>query len=416
MAESIVQGLFGLTPLQLQQQRRTQMDAAANAYAAQDPFQRATAGFYRAGGQIADIGAGMLGMQTPEMADAQRSQQIFAQSGGLETPEQIRAAASRFMNAGDNQRALLLVEYANQREKELQENASKQAEQVKNMALADKAMRENPNLATTEVGVEGKPGWTQVVLYDKTNPQAAPIPVGSPKQSAALTRISVGGGESRQPLAYVDPITGQAVWGTIGDARGKPAAVYSPETKQIIATSAARGKELGEASGKAEVSSVSADATADLLKRQVNELLSHPGFESTVGATLLPGSRFVPGTDEAGFMSRFDQIKGGSFLKAYEILKGGGQITEIEGKKATDAMNRMNISTSEKEFAAAAKDFVDAYDAGFAKLKKQASLGGNTAPKEMSALPPPSQLVGKTVRDTITGIRYKSDGTKWVKQ
>jgi hypothetical protein len=419
MAESVIQGLFGLTPYQIQQQQYARNEAQANAAAAaagQTPGQIMARSYSRMGSSIADMGTGMLGMQTPEMADAQRSQQIFAQSGGLETPEQIRAAASRFMNAGDNQRALLLVEYASQREKDLQEISSKHAEQVKNIALADKAMRENPNLATTEVGVEGKPGWTQVVLYDKTNPQAAPIPVGSPKQSSALTRISVGGGESRQPLAYVDPTTGQAVWGTIGDARGKQAAVYSPETKQLVATSAARGKELGEASGKAEVSSVSADATADLLKRQVNELLSHPGFESTVGATLLPGLRFVPGTDEAGFMSRFDQIKGGSFLKAYEILKGGGEITEIEGKKATDAMNRMNISTSEKEFAAAAKDFVDAYDAGFAKLKKQASLGGNTASKEMAALPPPSQLVGKTVRDTVTGIRYKSDGTRWVKQ
>jgi hypothetical protein len=320
------------------------------------------------------------------------------------------------MNAGDNQRALLLVEYANKREKDLQEISSKQAEQVKNIALADKAMRENPNLATTEVGVEGKPGWTQVVLYDKTNPQAAPIPVGSPKQSSALTRISVGSGESRQPLAYVDPTTGQAVWGTMGDARGKQAAVYSPETKQLVATSAARGKELGEASGKAEASSVSADETSSVVKQQVDELLAHPGFKSTVGATLAPGARFVPGTDEAGFMSRLDQIKGGAFLKAYETLKGGGQITEIEGRKATDAMNRMNISTSEKEFAAAAKDFTDAIDAGLAKLKKQASLGGNTASKEMAALPPPSQLVGKTVRDTVTGIRYKSDGTRWVKQ
>ena len=121
MAESIVQGLFGLTPLQLQQQRMAQLDAAANAYAGQDPFQRATAGFYRAGGQIADIGAGMLGMQTPEMADAQRTQQIFSQSGGLETPEQIRAAADRFRASGDMQRAFALIQLANQREKELQE-------------------------------------------------------------------------------------------------------------------------------------------------------------------------------------------------------------------------------------------------------------------------------------------------------
>ena len=62
------------------------------------------------------------------------------------------------------------------------------------------------------------------------------------------------------------------------------------------------------------------------------------------------------------------------------------------------------------------RSFTDAIDAGLAKLKKQASLGGNTASKEMAALPPPSQLAGKTVRDTVTGIRYKSDGTRWVKQ
>ena len=142
MAESIVQGLFGLTPLQLQQQRRTQMDAAANAYAGQDPFQRATAGFYRAGGQIADIGAGMLGMQTPEMADAQRTQQIFAQSGGLETPEQIRAAADRFRASGDMQRAFALIQLANQREGEMQKIASEQARAERDTALAEAALRD----------------------------------------------------------------------------------------------------------------------------------------------------------------------------------------------------------------------------------------------------------------------------------
>jgi hypothetical protein len=72
----------------------------------------------------------MLGMQTPEMADAQRTQQIFAQSGGMETPEQIRAAASRFMNAGDNQRALLLTQLAVQRENELEKEAI-EAQKVK---------------------------------------------------------------------------------------------------------------------------------------------------------------------------------------------------------------------------------------------------------------------------------------------
>ena len=69
----------GPSSYEIQQQRQAQLDAAANAYAAQDPFQRATAGAYRAGGQIAEIGAGMFGMQRPEMAAAQQRQAALMQ-------------------------------------------------------------------------------------------------------------------------------------------------------------------------------------------------------------------------------------------------------------------------------------------------------------------------------------------------
>ena len=61
-------------------------------------------------------------------------------------------------------------------------------------------------------------------------------------------------------------------------------------------------------------------------------------------------------------MPRMDQLKGSAFLQAFEILKGGGQITEVEGKKATDAINRMSISTSENEFRQAAQDFLSIVD------------------------------------------------------
>ncbi|MGL4757615.1 MAG: hypothetical protein ACRCXB_35120 [Aeromonadaceae bacterium] len=90
----------------------------------------------------------------------------------------------------------------------------------------------------------------------------------------------------------------------------------------------------------------------------------HPGFYGSVGATVLPGARFIPGTDAAGFMSRFDQIKNMAFLDAFESLKGAGAITEKEGKKATDAINRMSISTDEKEFIRATQDMQDVIRAG----------------------------------------------------
>lgn len=102
----------------------------------------------------------------------------------------------------------------------------------------------------------------------------------------------------------------------------------------------------------------------------------HPGFQNAVGATWLPGARFIPGTDAAGFMSRFDQIKGASFLEAFESLKGGGAITEKEGQKGTDAINRMSTSTDEKEFVRAALDLQDVIRKGVRNAQGRASRAG----------------------------------------
>lgn len=111
----------------------------------------------------------------------------------------------------------------------------------------------------------------------------------------------------------------------------------------------------------------------------------HPGFQNSVGATWLPGARFVPGTDAASFMSRFDQIKGASFLEAFESLKGGGAITEKEGQKATDAINRMSISSDEKEFVRAALDLQDVIRKGVENAQKRAARPGATAPAAPAA-------------------------------
>ena len=111
----------------------------------------------------------------------------------------------------------------------------------------------------------------------------------------------------------------------------------------------------------------------------------HPGFQNAVGATWLPGAQFIPGTDAAGFMSRFDQIKGASFLEAFESLKGGGAITEKEGAKGTDAINRMSTSTDEEEFIRAALDLQDVIRKGVENAKKRAARAGGAAPAAPTA-------------------------------
>ncbi|UOF78836.1 hypothetical protein [Caudoviricetes sp.] len=53
-----------------------------------------------------------------------------------------------------------------------------------------------------------------------------------------------------------------------------------------------------------------------------------------------------------------------------------------------------------------------------ALTKTRGATGGwgeqQTQP-QMNAMPPPQSATGKTVRDTSTGIRYKSDGSRWVR-
>jgi hypothetical protein len=151
--------------------------------------------------------------------------------------------------------------------------------------------------------------------------------------------------------------------------------------------------------------------------RKIDELLAHPGFETTVGATLLPFARHVPGTDAADFSARLDEIKGGAFLKAFETLKGGGQITEMEGKKATDAITRMNLAQSENEFVKAAREFRGVVEKGVSRAKaaggpvRKGTLGDG---KQFDSLPDPAAFKGRRMQGP-DGV-YISDGSRWTKQ
>ena len=111
----------------------------------------------------------------------------------------------------------------------------------------------------------------------------------------------------------------------------------------------------------------------------------HPGFQDYVGWTWKPGMRFVEGSNAANFEAIMNQAKGGAFLKAYETLKGGGQITEIEGQKATDAITRMSKAQNEEEFKIAGREFQDAVQTGLKKLRQKSGGEINASP----ATPPP---------------------------
>lgn len=60
----------------------------------------------------------------------------------------------------------------------------------------------------------------------------------------------------------------------------------------------------------------------------------------------------IPGTGAYRFGTKSRQLQGKAFLQAIDTLKGTGQITEIEGKKATEAVGRLDTALSEEDYIA----------------------------------------------------------------
>lgn len=130
------------------------------------------------------------------------------------------------------------------------------------------------------------------------------------------------------------------------------------------------------------------ESNAQFVKDKVKAILDHPGREIATGASSLIPT--IPGTKQADFVSRFDQLSGDAFLQAFAALKGGGAISEIEGEKAQKAINRMSRTTTKEEFDAAAKDFISIVDAGVKNKRKQAGKENDgdrqdDSPKETAA-------------------------------
>ena len=101
-----------------------------------------------------------------------------------------------------------------------------------------------------------------------------------------------------------------------------------------------------------------------IMRGVVGSILEHPGFSGSVGAknaSYLFGAKSQPfaGTSEADFMALLEQLKGGAFLQAFQSLKGGGPITDVEGEKATQAIVRAQASQSEEGFRKSMNEVLD---------------------------------------------------------
>lgn len=158
-----------------------------------------------------------------------------------------------------------------------------------------------------------------------------------------------------------------------------------------VAAQRAQGTQLGKEVGGAQFDLPGAELTMNQTLRVINAIRAEEkGMDEQFGNIVGVPQQLTPawpGSDKAKFQVAVSQGTDRAFLEAREVLRGGGQITDFESRKAENAITNMQLAMEKgdkKQFLAALDEFEKAVKDGYAKLQAQASVlpsvGGGSAP------------------------------------
>ena len=244
-------------------------------------------------------------------------------------------------------------------------------------------------------------------------------------QKPKLQAMDLGGS---QQIVDMNPETNPGITGQRFSKSLSPAGAVAAQGNQLMRDLMLQERQfkVDEARAKAEERGVmkqtAIDGANDALT-VIDKAISHPGREVVTGMSgVIDPRNYLRGNKAADFTAVIDQIKGKAFLQAFESLKGGGQITEVEGKKATDAIARLDTAQSDEEFLNSLRELRGIVETGLSRLNggaaKHADAPAKAQPQggAFSSMPSPGQYKGKVITDTETGIKYRSNGSVWVKE
>lgn len=135
-------------------------------------------------------------------------------------------------------------------------------------------------------------------------------------------------------------------------------------------------RETGKLEAGAAAAAPGELALFNTLEFQVNDLLNDPYLPNMLGP--VQGRLPNVSAEAARVQGKMNQLSGGAFLQARQLLKGGGAITDFESRKAEEAFLLMNTALNEEDFRKAMQNFLDAVRAGLPKLQTAAPAAGGT--------------------------------------
>jgi hypothetical protein len=203
----------------------------------------------------------------------------------------------------------------------------------------------------------------------------------NPKQSGVVgaypTFQKIQPGESGQ---FVTP----GVPGGVGSATAAPSA------QTVIPGMSLREKsseqKLGEVEGENQAKLPGTIDQAQTALRLVDELQRNPVLPDVIGP--IAGRIPAIGGPKADAINRIDQLKGQAFLSAFSSLRGGGQISNIEGEKATQAVTRLQRATSPEAFNTALNDLREVLHLGLKNAYLQAGQQPQAAQGQWQTIAP----------------------------
>lgn len=188
-------------------------------------------------------------------------------------------------------------------------------------------------MATAEGGMEVLKGLTAAQEFSNPAPQG--FRPATPEEAA---QYGAPGGQIDQSTGRFYPI--------------------SPPSGMVVETGP-NGTRIvqGAGVGKSQNAKVFGPSSTASMISTIDGILEDPALPYATGV-LAPVAN-VPGTGARRVGSRMKQLDGQAFLQAFESLKGGGQITELEGQKATQAIGRLDAYQSEADYRGALQDLRD---------------------------------------------------------
>ncbi|WJR67233.1 hypothetical protein QTA58_00215 [Neorhizobium sp. CSC1952] len=184
-----------------------------------------------------------------------------------------------------------------------------------------------------------------------------------PLKGGGLRRVELPEGVILTPgISNIDTGTGTL---TINNRTGAPITRTSKDV-----SGAAQQKKEGENTAEAIAALPQVEASANQMLASIDSLANDSYLPNMLGPY---NSRLKNiSADSERVQSKMDQIGGQSFLQAYNALRGAGQITEEEGKRATAAMGRLNVAQNERDYREALAELRAVVQGSLDRARKKA--------------------------------------------